>query len=72
MSSPHGIMKSTGCNYTAVHKLEVIEGLIIKRKKAIRVGRVHKNDSRAAMQLDILRAIARDYRTPPTTQKENT
>jgi hypothetical protein len=70
MSGPHGIMRSTGCNYTAAHKLEVIEGLIIKRKKAIRGGRVHKNDSRAAMQLDILRAIARDYRTPSGTQEK--
>ena len=64
MGSPHGIAKSTGRDYAAADKLAVIEHAIVQHKKLFKK---RTQDRHAiAARLDVLRAIARDYRTDVT------
>lgn len=59
MSSPSG-MKSTGRDYSAADKLAAVERAIIGIKKKVRkIGAF----SGAAEQMDVLRSVARDYRS---------
>ena len=63
MSSPQGL-KSTGRDYTAAEKLAVVEREIILIKKAAKRG--GPPNPLAVAKIDVLRAIARDYRAPAT------
>ena len=72
MGSPHGIAKSTGRDYAAADKLAVVEHTIVQQKKLFRKLREQKSHDIPAIaeRLDILRAIARDYRKTTTINEE--
>lgn len=66
--------KGTGSNHTAADKLAEIESLMIRRKRGLqRINwlrhRPEPEQRAAARRLDILRAIAKDYRNQ-TKQKD--
>ena len=59
MSGPHGIMKSTGCNYTPAHKLELIEGCYEiwpwRSEDALRWGRFNRPERFRRIMKNIIR-----------------
>ena len=66
MGSPHGIAKSTGRDYAAADKLAVIEHAIVQHKKLFKKRTQDASDAGSGTGLDVLRAIARDYRADVT------
>jgi hypothetical protein len=65
LSSPRG-MKSTGREFTAAEKLAAVEREIIDLKKKVKKIGVF---SGASLQMDTLRAVARDYRAAASLEK---